>query len=690
MPADPIFQGRRGRAPDPLPWWYRLGLIVLIAVVLGVAVAGTALAMLGRFAAVPLVILAAPFVYALIRAWRPILMRADHPQGAGIAALAVVFVVAFVGLQMHEATQHVIVDRDPGVYLNTGLSIATTGSLLVDPHAASFGDPRPEHVRFDTPGFYPGAPGGRLYPQFLHTLPVLLAVGDLVGGPSGATQVPAILEGIALLAIFAFATRFLRPTLALAVLVLTALNLTTIVFSRDAYTEPLTQLLLFGALFTIWPTRRPVPPGLGTAAGFLLGVGVMTRIDAVVYLIPLIGWGFLELRRDPSARRWLGPAAVGAALPCFLAAVDAVFFARTYTSDLGGSLVPVLAALVAVAAVGWALVWRGHWFTRAQAAFSARRSTIAVAMACIAVTVAFSAWLVRPLVSTTRTRRTLSYSSNLEVLQRAEHVAVDGARTYAEDSVRWLGWYLSPTVLILGFLAMGYGVWRVVRGDRRELAPFLALFVTVTALYAWRPSIDPNQVWAMRRFFPVTIPGLVLLAALGVELVAHWMNRLLFTDTDRRRLTAILAICVAGPALIVPLRDVRPLLFKPELGSLLADIATVCDNLPPGAVVYIPEPGLFADRLAPPLRDLCGARVAVGDVMPGDIAAAQQLHAAAAAAQRPFVVVSDVANPFGDGASVPSSQRVTTAAYQRLELTVESVPDAFWNEQFDVWVARWP
>jgi hypothetical protein len=194
----------------------------------------------------------------------------------------------------------------------------------------------------------------------------------------------------------------------------------------------------------------------------------------------------------------------------------------------------------------------------------------------------------------------------------------------------------------------------------------------------------------MRRFFPVTIPGLLLLAALGAELVAHWMNRLLFTDADRRRLTAILAICLAGPALIVPLRDLRPLLLQPELGSLLADVTTVCGDVPSGAVVYIPEPGLFADRLAPPLRNLCGARVAVGDVIPGDIAAAQQLHAAAAAAQRPFVVVSDVPDPFGDGAPVPASHQVVTATYERLALTVESVPDAFWNEQFAVWVAPWP
>jgi len=665
-------------------------LVVLLAAVAAIAVTGTALAMLRSFNAPFLVLTATPLAYVLVRAWRPVLARADNPHGVRPAAITVAIVVCFVGLQMREATEHVIVDRDPGVYLTTGLSVARTGSLLVDPQSSAFGTPPPAHVRFDSPGYYTGAPDGQLYPQFLHVLPVLIAVGEGLGGPAGAVKVPALLEGIALLALYAFATRFLRPWLALAVIVLAALNLTTIVFSRDAYTEPLTQLLLFGALWTLWPARKRLSPGLGTAAGFLLGVCVMSRIDAVVYLIPLVAWGFFELRRDWNARRWLGPAALATAVPCVLAIVDGAYFARPYTIDLAGSLVPLLVALAVVCAFGWALVWRRWWFDRVSRSFQAHRSTIAVVTAVVAVAVAVGVWLVRPLVTTARSSRNAAYAANLEVLQRAERVTVDGARTYAENSVQWLSWYLSPTVMLLGIAGMGYVVWRVVRGERREFLPFLGLFVGVTALYAWRPSIDPNQVWAMRRFFPVTIPGVLLLAALGAELLAHWLNRLLFTDRDRTRLTAILAICLAGPALIVPLREVRPVIFQPELASLVSSIDTVCAEIPSNALVYIPTSGLFADRMAPALRSMCGAHVAIGDTTAADPATARQLQATAATEQRPFFVVSDGPTPFGASATVPSPHLATSPDYKRLALTVESVPDHFWDERFDVWVSRWP
>jgi hypothetical protein len=233
-------------------------------------------------------------------------------------------------------------------------------------------------------------------------------------------------------------------------------------------------------------------------------------------------------------------------------------------------------------------------------------------------------------------------------------------------------------------------VWRVLRGERREFLPFLGLFLVVTALYAWRPSIDPNQVWAMRRFFPVTIPGFLLLAALGAELLAHWMNRLLFSGRDRTRLTAILAICLAGPALIVPLRELRPVIFQPELASLITSVDTVCAEIPSNGLVYIPTPGLFADRMAPALRSMCGAHVAIGDTTPADPAVAHQLQSTAAGEQRPFFVVSDGPEPFGAAVTVPNPHLATSPHYKRLALTVESVPDYFWDEGFDVWVARWP
>src|SRR5258705_8025298 len=119
------------------------------------------------------------------------------------------------------------------------------------------------------------------------------------------------------------------------------------------------------------------------------------------------------------------------------------------------------------------------------------------------------------------------------------------------------------------------------------------------------------------------------------------MTVCLSPDRERTRLTAILAICLAAPALIVPLRELRPVIFQPELASLISNVDTVCAEIPSNAVVYIPTPGLFADRMAPALRSMCGASVAVGDATPADAAGAPALQAPAARAQPPCFLVSD-------------------------------------------------
>jgi hypothetical protein len=138
------------------------------------------------------------------------------------------------------------------------------------------------------------------------------------------------------------------------------------------------------------------------------------------------------------------------------------------------------------------------------------------------------------------------------------------------------------------------------------------------------------------------------------------------------------------------LRELRPVIFQPELASLISNMDTVCAEIPSDALVYIPTPGLFADRMAPALRSMCGAHVAVGDTTPADPATVQQLQASAAREQRPLFVVSDGPTPFGPAANVSAPHLATSAAYKRLALTVASVPDHFWDERFDVWVARWP
>ncbi len=47
--------------------------------------------------------------------------------------------------------------------------------------------------------------------------------------------------------------------------------------------------------------------------------------------------------------------------------------------------------------------------------------------------------------------------------------------------------------------------------------PFLLFFGSVTLLYLWSPKIFPDLIWMLRRFLPMTVPGLVLLAVVLLD-----------------------------------------------------------------------------------------------------------------------------------------------------------------------------
>ena len=43
------------------------------------------------------------------------------------------------------------------------------------------------------------------------------------------------------------------------------------------------------------------------------------------------------------------------------------------------------------------------------------------------------------------------------------------------------------------------------------------IFGVTTTLYVYRPSIASDMIWFLRRFLPVTIPGLILFTLVIVE-----------------------------------------------------------------------------------------------------------------------------------------------------------------------------
>ena len=227
---------------------------VLPALVASAWVAGGVLLLLVHqfhpWSAVPL---AGVLLAVMLRALPPGTAPAG-PRWAALLTLAVV-AAATVWAVLH-ASENLLVRRDPGPYGLVGSWVAQHGTIELPSGAAVFG--HLPGIAFNSPAFY-GRHGDLIQPQFMSGLPVALAPAAWIGGLSWLLKANAVVGGFALLAFAGFVARAVGPRAAPFATLVLALSYPETHAFRSPYSEPLTQLLLFGGLCVLWDAGRRGP-----------------------------------------------------------------------------------------------------------------------------------------------------------------------------------------------------------------------------------------------------------------------------------------------------------------------------------------------------------------------------------------------------------------------------------------------
>ena len=105
----------------------------------------------------------------------------------------------------------------------------------------------------------------------------------------------------------------------------------------------------------------------------------------------------------------------------------------------------------------------------------------------------------------------------------------------------------------------------------------------------------------MRRFLPVVIPGLLLLAA--------WTAERLLELPLPRRVGPVLATAVVAGCIAVPLAELAPLRTERQQAGAVALMRRVCDSLPPHAAVLVVKSPNYND-VVQPVHAFCRVPVA--------------------------------------------------------------------------------
>jgi hypothetical protein len=567
------------------------------------SIVGLVLAMCGWFQPLTVIVGTLAVTVATLK-WLLPTVAADPPPDrphwaltAGVVALAIV--AGFWNGAHHG--EHLIAERDPGVYAATGLWLGDHGNLRIGTPTGPF-DGAPG-VREAGIGFTPNS-AGSLDAQFAHLNAVFLAVASWIS-PKAMFVVPALVMSAALLLLYALGVRLGKPIGGAAGALALAVSYPYVFVARDTYSEAVALLLLLSGLWALTFVRRS---GLraGAVAGALLGATCMARIDGYIPLMPVAGvvaLEFLLARRQRNAERWAGYVAayVGMVATATLGGFDVWAFSRNYfDSNLGPRLAAMTGGIVAASVVGLVV---GRFGFRSDADRVSPRGALRWGFGAIAVAVvAFLCWAsyVRP------------DFDGLHQAMRAKMPTV-GLLVWAKTlSYLWLTWYLGPILVAAGFAGL---IWMTGRGlfdhDRTWLATAGVGFAT-TILYLIAPSITPDQPWAIRRFVAVSIPLLLLAAGMGLETLAR----------RRPPWTAIGAGAMGLVMLVVPVQVTRRLADSAPGASLAGRFDRICEiaHREPTAILVTPGQAL-SYTIPTALQSWCDVPVAgaVDTITPGEI-----------------------------------------------------------------------
>jgi hypothetical protein len=514
----------KSQSPDPartVPRWFARLLVVLLAAVVGYGATGLVLALAGVCTPLMVGVVGTPAVMGLGRLGWSLDPTPSRPAWSAWSIGALVLALGSIVFNAPNAGEHVVVNRDPGVYLVAGRWIAGHGTLVVDAGTGPFGTA--DDVLLESSGTYDEG-GGRLDLQFNHLVPVLLAEAHWLGGDRLMVILPVLIGAAALLTTFALAARLTgRAWAGFLVAATLSTSLPVLAVVRDTYSEPAAWLLVTGGLW-LW-TRAADEARIPTGAlgGLALGAVAMARIDGIVYLLPvpaIAGVLAASLRTDAGRRlrRTALMFSVSIIPAVVISAVDLLLRSREYYRDLEAQIITLWAALACLAVVGWMIRSRTvrsavdrapglrSWAVR-------HRRMLATGAASAVVIGGIFAWLVRPQVQVVRSARPFEY---IGAMQAAEGQPVDPARRYDERSLGWVAWYVGPLTVALAVIG---GALVVHRSIARGITPANLSWLVLgggTVLYLWRPGITPDQIWATRRFVPAVLPLLVMLAAVSV------------------------------------------------------------------------------------------------------------------------------------------------------------------------------
>lgn len=523
----------------------------------------------------------------------------------GLVAVALAALV-WVG---STSSEQVLPRRDSASYLQSAIDLAEHHGRPIAVDIGDIGGPEVldiDGVTLASPAFYEIGSADRiaLQPQFMVTAPAVWSMGWWVGGLAGATWTAALAGALGILAVGLLASVTIGsrwgPLAAAAV----AMCFPIVHTARSTYSEPLAMVTLGAGLLALVAAARHAGDDesrdsryAAFVAGILVAGTIVVRIDGLrEVVLALVVVGLAAVQR----RAWAQPLAVGLGVGTLVGGAVGGALSYRYLASISASLVPLVALGVVVALASALVVRQARRGAHLPAAVTRRLPVTLAAGTLVGGLVLAS----RPLWLVVRQSPADPGSRVVAGLQQRQGLVVDGGRTYAEQTVTWLTWWVGPYAAAIALLALTWLVLRMARAwTHSEQLPAwsgpLVIAAGSSVLTLIRPGITPDHPWADRRLLIALalVAVLVVAAAARVALVAAEHRGLLVGGLAAVTVGAVCAI----PTLAATLPHVGE---RVEAGEWTA-VRAGCEGFTDGDVALMVD-SRAANEWPQVLRGVCG------------------------------------------------------------------------------------
>jgi len=427
--------------------------------------------------------------------------------------------------------------------------------------------------------------GNTLQIQGMHLLPVLLASGARLIGEAAIYKTNVLFGGIAILLLYGCSKLFVKPKWAALGAGVFAVSLPLIYFSRDTYTEPLAAVLVLGTILWLNAAYRLNNPRYWFAVGLMAGSSTLVRPDAYLFiaalLITAIVFILINDNKLAYAKKSITYIVLGVIVPMIIGWLDLTELTRSYYHGHGADVRLQLQLLVLLIFVGVGILLGLKSKLFSKIIQSQPKYLVGVALALI-IPFAGLVLMARPVVYKGISHKLSPALGQINIIQGRTGDPIL-ARNYSEMTIQWISWYLGEALVLLGFIGLGIAAFRIYfYKDYKYLFAFIVLGIT-SALYLVSPHITPDQIWAMRRYLPIVIPGLIIFATIALELV---VEKLVPDKLSKNKYGGtIIYVLIAGYFILQPLIISRPFIRATEKTDYAKAIHNMCDVVPYNALI---------------------------------------------------------------------------------------------------------